>query len=165
MSLESEIKNLTAAIQANTAAVNALLQSGQSTIQANAQQVVAVTAAAVAPAPAVVTTPAVQSAPVSVTVTNPVASQPVVAATPVTTPAVQMPTPPVFQAPTAAVPDGLPFSDAAGVMAYTMEKYGKLGKDKGAKIQDVLTALGLTLITDLKPEQYAHFYAGVEAIQ
>ncbi len=171
MSLESKIELLIKAVEANTAAIVA---SG-TCVKTNAEAVVAVTQAAVttpvaavaapvaAVAAPVVTAPLVQAAPVSVPVVNPVVSQPVAAVQP-TTP-VQMPAAPTFAQPAAPAPTGLPFNDAASVMAYTVSKYGTLGKDKGAKIQDVLTALGCTTLTDLKPEQYPHYYAGVEAIQ
>ena len=164
MSLESKIDALIKAVEANTAAIVA---SG-TCVKTNAEAVVAVTQAAVvtqaehaALAAPVVTAPLVQAAPVSVPVVNTVVSQPVAAVMP-TTP-VQMPATPTFTQP--AAPTGLPFNDAAGVMAYTVSKYGTLGKDKGAKIQDVLSGLGCNTLTDLKPEQYPHYYAGVEAIQ
>jgi hypothetical protein len=161
MSLESKIELLIKAVEANTAAIAASSTFVSGTcVKTNAESVVAVTHAAVA-AP-VVTAPLVQSvAPVS-TVVSPTTNAPVQH---IDVPAaVTMPATPTFtqQAP---APTGLPFNDAASVMAYTVSKYGTLGKDKGAKIQDVLTALGCTTLTDLKPDQYPHYYAGVEAIQ
>jgi hypothetical protein len=161
MSLESNILALIKAVEANTAAI---IASGNC-VQTNAEAVVAVTQATMAPSVATntVTVPLAQTAPVSVPVVNPVVSQPVAAVQPTTH--VQMPATPTFQQPATPAPTGLPFSDAASVMAYTVSKYGTLGKDKGAKIQDVLTALGCNTLTDLKPEQYPHYYAGVEAIQ
>jgi hypothetical protein len=147
MSLESKIESLIKAVEANTAAIVASSTFASGTcVKTNAEAVVAVTQAAVT-AP-VVTAPLVQAAPVSVPVVNPI----------------QMPTTPTFTQ-HAPAPTGLPFNDAASVMAYTVGKYNTLGKDKGAKIQDVLTALGCNTLTDLKPEQYPHYYAGVEAIQ
>lgn len=50
-------------------------------------------------------------------------------------------------------------------MQYVMAKYKALGPVKGGMIQSVLTSLGVTNINEVKPEQYAAFHAGVEAIQ
>jgi hypothetical protein len=161
MSLESKIELLIKAVEANTAAIAASSTFVSGTcVKTNAESVVAVTQAAVDTP--VVTAPLVQSvAPVS-TVVSATTSAPV---QPINVPAaVTMPATPTFTQPAAAAPTGLPFNDAASVMAYTVSKYGTLGKDKGAKIQDVLTALGCTTLTDLKPEQYPHYYAGVEAL-
>lgn len=95
----------------------------------------------------------------------PAASAPVVVA-----PA--MPAPPSFAAapvaaPMAPTPTGpaAPFSNAQGLMAYTMESYKAMGPEKGAKIQQVLTSMGYANINDIKPEQYGQFYAGVESIK
>lgn len=99
----------------------------------------------VAPAPAVV--PAA------------VVSAPVVAAAPI------MPPPPVFaSAPTPAA-NALPFSDANTLVAYVMGVYRQIGAAKGAGIQNVLTSLGASNLTDVKPEQYAAFHAGIEALK
>ena len=150
MSLESNILALIKAVEANTAAIVGT--------QAKAAPVVAPVVAAPVVAAPVVAAPAPVAAAVQM---HPVAT-PVVVAAPA---AVQMPAAPTFAQPAAPAPTGLPFNDAASVMAYTVSKYGTLGKDKGAKIQDVLTALGCNTLTDLTPEQYPHYYAGVEAIQ
>ena len=106
-----------------------------------------------APAPAVVST-APPAAPV------PVATPaPVVDAAPI------MPPPPVFaSAPTPAA-NALPFSDANTLVSYVMGVYRQIGAAKGAGIQNVLTSLGASNLTDVKPEQYAAFHAGIEALK
>ena len=111
--------------------------------------------APVAAAPAVVPqAPAPTAPPV------PVATQaPVVI--PVFT-AAAMPPPPVFAAPPAGA---LPFSDSASLVSYVMGVYKAIGPTKGAGIQNVLTSLGVVNLTDVKPEHYAAFYAGVEALK
>ena len=107
----------------------------------------------VAPAPAVV-----PAAPVAAPV--PVATPaPVVVAAPV------MPPPPVFaSAPTPAA-NALPFSDSTSLVSYVMGVYRQIGAAKGAGIQNVLTSLGASNLTDVKPEQYAAFHAGIEALK
>lgn len=138
MSLETEIKNLTAAVIALTAK----LESSN-----------------VAPAAPVVQAPApvVEPAPVATPVAEPV---PMVA-----TP--QMPAAPSFQppAPQAATPTGAPFSDPKGLIDYVMGAYKALGPQKGAQIQSVLTGLGYANINDVKPEHYGQLFAGVEALK
>jgi hypothetical protein len=105
----------------------------------------------VAPAPAVVST-APPAAPIPVA-----PPAPVVAAAPV------MPPPPVFV--TGLSANALPFSDANTLVAYVMGVYRQIGAAKGAGIQNVLTSLGASNLTDVKPEQYAAFHAGIEALK
>jgi hypothetical protein len=100
------------------------------------------------------------------------------AAAPVAAPAVAaMPAPPTFTAaqplppvgPSSAAafmsPTGAPFTDPQGLMNYTMAAYQEMGATKGAAIQQVLASLGHANMNDVKPEQYAQFYAGVEALK
>jgi hypothetical protein len=77
-----------------------------------------------------------------------------------------MPPPPSFVTPVAApVQAGVPFTDAKGLLDYVMGSYKAMGAAKGAGIQGVLTSLGLANINDVKPEQYAALYAGVESLK
>lgn len=136
MSLEAKIEDLTAAIHALVAAM------GQRPVQA----------ATVAPAPVAAPVPA---------------PAPVVAA-PVAAPAPVMPPPPTFSAPPVAAPAApaaAPFTDQKSLITYVMGAYSALGPQKGAQIQTVLTSLGCTNINDVKPEQYAALFAGVEALK
>lgn len=99
------------------------------------------------------------------------------AAAPVAPPAAAMPAPPTFTAaqplppvgPSSAAafmsPTGAPFTDPQGLMNYTMAAYQEMGATKGAAIQQVLASLGHANMNDVKPEQYAQFYAGVEALK
>lgn len=57
-----------------------------------------------------------------------------------------------------------PLNTPNDVMQYCAHKYSVLGPAKGAQMQAVLTALGHATLNTLKPEQYAEFYAKVEAI-
>jgi hypothetical protein len=136
MSLEAKIEDLTTAIHALVAAM------GQRPVQA----------ATVAPAPVAAPVPA---------------PAPVVAA-PVAAPAPVMPPPPTFSAPPVAAPAApaaAPFTDQKSLITYVMGAYSALGPQKGAQIQTVLTSLGCTNINDVKPEQYATLFAGVEALK
>lgn len=99
---------------------------------------------------------------------------PVVApvAAPVAPQATVMPAPPTFTTPPPApapvappAPTGAPFTDPQGLMNYTMAAYQEMGATKGAAIQQVLASLGHANMNDVKPEQYAQFYAGVEALK
>lgn len=93
---------------------------------------------------------------------------PVVAAQP----APAMPAPPVFTPPPAPAPapapiqaPGVPFTDGAGLIKYTMDAYQTMGAAKGAKIQGILQSLGATNINDVRADQYPQFYAQVEALK
>lgn len=135
MSLELKIEALTAAVVALTAK----LEAGNVAVAAPVAQ-------AAEPAPVVA---------------------PVVAApAPVVAPAPAMPAPPTFVAPAPApAPTGAPFSDGKGLIEYVMASYKALGPQKGAAIQNVLTSLAYTNISDVKPEHYAALYQGVEALK
>ena len=108
-----------------------------------------------------------QSAPAPVAAAPAPVQQPI--APPVATaPAPTMPPPPVFAMPAAPAPAAAPtapFSDAKGLLSYVMASYTALGAAKGAQIQNVLTSLGVANINDVKPEQYAALFAGVEALK
>lgn len=144
MSLETEIKNLTAAVVALTAK----LESNN-----------------VAPAAPVVQSPAPVAAPVTMTVTTPEPG-PVGSSAPVTAPAPVMPAAPTFVAPAPApAASGAPFTDPKGLIDYVMGAYKALGAAKGAQIQGVLTQLGYQNINDVKPEHYGALFTGVEAMK
>ena len=139
MSLELEIKNLTAAVAALTAKIEGIN---------------------VAPAAPVAQAPAPVAAPVTVTVTTPTPA-------PVAAPAPVMPAAPSFvaPAPVAAPAAGTPFNDPKGLLEYVMGAYKALGAEKGQQIQGVLTSMGYQNINDVKPEHYAQLHAGVEALK
>jgi hypothetical protein len=95
----------------------------------------------------------------------------VMPALPVFTPAAPIPTalvmdtpvPVAVAAPTPAVAS--PFSDKNAMMDFVMTSYRALGAEKGAKIQDVLTAIGYKNINDVPVEKWADLKAGVEALK
>lgn len=106
-----------------------------------------------------------RAAPTVAAAPAPVAVAPTPAPAPVALPVVAMPAPPTFTAPPVAAPTAAPFSDAKGLMDYVMSAYKALGPQKGASIQQVLTGLGVSTINEVKPEQYAALFAGVEALK
>lgn len=112
----------------------------------------AVTAAAVVPA--TVTPVSVMPAP-----PFPAASVPApIAPAPVSTPVAPV-------APVSAPSSDAPFTEAKGMMKYVMDSYQALGQEKGARIQNVLSGMGVKNINDVTPAMYGALYAGVEALK
>ena len=96
------------------------------------------------------------------------ASVPAPPVVPAPAPAPTMPAPPSFLAPvppTAAPAVVVPFSDAKGLLDYTMASYQILGAEKGAKIQGIFNHLGYAQITDIQPQHYLAFFSQVEALK
>ncbi len=143
MSLESKIESLTASVDRLILVVAQLNQN-----PAPAAQAIPPIVAAVAP-PVVQAPPPVLPTTAAATAPSPV-----------------MPPLPVFTAPAAPVaPAGVPFSDGKGLIAFVMDAYKAMGAAKGAKIQDVLTGVGIRNINDAQPGHYPAIYAGVEALK
>ena len=99
-------------------------------------------------------------APVKAPIETP-APAPVVEAAPV------MPAAPTFEPVVEAAPAGnaAPFTDGKGLIDYVMTIYKELGPEKGAKIQGVLTEMGLQNVNELRPTEYDAFYSKVEALK
>lgn len=77
-----------------------------------------------------------------------------------------MPAAPTFEPPAPAAPaGGAPFTDGKGLIDYVMTIYKELGPEKGAKIQGVLTEMGLQNVNELRPTEYDAFYSKVEALK
>ena len=145
MSLEAKIEALTVAVANLTQVIVKIEAAG---MQGNAPSATPVPAPVVTPtAPAPAPTPAAAS-PSNVMPPPPSFAPPVA--------------PPVAAAP---APTGVPFNDAKGLMAYVMASYQTLGPQKGAQIQTVLSGLGVQNINDVKPEQYAALYNGIEQLK
>lgn len=147
MSLEQKIEQLTKAVEALTA----VMQNQVASAPVQQGPMITTTPPVVQQAPA----PIAQPAPVQQAAPAPVATAPA------------MPAPPTFApaAPVQTAPAGVPFNDGKSLIEYVMARYKQLGPEKGAQIQNVLTGLGYQNINDIKPEHYAQFHAGVEAIQ
>ena len=78
-----------------------------------------------------------------------------------------MPAAPTFEPVVEATPAGnaAPFTDGKSLIDYVMTVYKELGPEKGAKIQGVLTELGLQNVNELRPTEYDAFYTKVEALK
>ena len=106
---------------------------------------------------------------------DPVPSKPTPVKAPIETPAPApvveaapvMPAAPTFEPVVEAAPAGnaAPFTDGKGLIDYVMTIYKELGTEKGAKIQGVLTEMGLQNVNELRPPEYDAFYAKVEALK
>lgn len=98
---------------------------------------------------------------------EPQQSQPAPAPQAAPAPQQQAPAP---QQQAAAHQGDVPFSDASGLVQYTMKKYREYKEsgtelEKGAKIQQVMKGLGYENINEIQPEHFVEYYNGVEAIQ
>ena len=83
---------------------------------------------------------------------------------PAPVPAAPVPAAPApVPAPAAAV--ATPFPNNETLMQYAQRKYKELGAVKGASIQTVLESLGAKGVNQLSPDNYAAFFAQMEAIQ
>ena len=76
-----------------------------------------------------------------------------------------MPAAPTFEPVVEAVAGKAPFTDGKGLIDYVMSAYKEMGAEKGAKIQGVLTELGLQNVNELRPAEYDVFFAKVEALK
>ena len=80
-------------------------------------------------------------------------------------PAVLMPAAPTFEPVVEAAGKAAPFTDGKGLIDYVMTAYKEMGAEKGAKIQGVLTEMGLQNVNELRPTEYDAFYTKVEALK
>lgn len=114
------------------------------------------------------------AAPIAAAVAAPVAA---LVATPVAAPAVTIsavaapaPVAAPMVAPAMFAPTAMPaavtgvYADHAAMLAAVMASYKALGPIKGAKIQDILTSVGVVNINEVKPEHYAAIQAGLAAL-
>lgn len=79
--------------------------------------------------------------------------------------AVAMPPPPSFTAAPVVTGPVAPFNDPRGMIQYVTEAYRTMGPEKGAKIQNVISSLGVQNINDIQAEHYGALFAGVEALK
>lgn len=83
-----------------------------------------------------------------------------------TLPVVAAPTvPTVTLAPVVASPSDCPIKDAKSLMDYVMGAYKALGPQKGAAIQGVLNSIGCQAINEVRADQYAALFAGIEGLK
>ena len=58
-----------------------------------------------------------------------------------------------------------PFTTQQDLFTYTTQAYQAMGAEKGQRIMQILSGLGIQNLNDLKPEQYGTFYQHVEALK
>lgn len=175
MSLESEIQNLTAAVE-NLAFIikqSAVIhgnRSGKTLQQIDKEEHDKNLYAPLR------TDDEVKGVTVTQTEAPPAVSVPAV---PIAAQSVQMPGLPTFAPPPVVVGSvsgvaqfthgKAPFSDAKGLMDYLMKSYTELNTKKGAeyaaKIQDVMKTLGAGAVNEVTPDKYDALFAGVEALK
>ena len=143
MSLENNLASIAKSLELIAAALTQ--KNANPTPVAAPAQPVSVPVAAV-PAPVAVVAPVMPALPAF--------QAPVPVVTPVPAPVVA----PV-QAPTP------PFADKNAMMDWIMTSYRALGAEKGAKIQDVLTAIGYKNINDVPVEKWAELKASVDGLR
>ena len=76
-----------------------------------------------------------------------------------------MPAAPTFEPVVEVAGKAAPFTDGKGLIDYVMTAYKEMGAEKGAKIQGVLTEMGLQNVNELRPTEYDAFYTKVEALK
>ena len=143
MSIESDLSSIAQSLKT---IADAMIQRTAVSYEVKAPAPIA--AAVAAPVAALVATPAV-------TISAVAAPAPVAA--PVAAPAMFAP---------AAMPAAVTgvYADHAAMLAAVMASYKALGPIKGAKIQDILTSVGVSNINEVKPEHYAAIQAGLAAL-
>ena len=107
----------------------------------------------------------VESAPVIVKAEKPAPVVEAPAPAPVVEAAPVMPAAPTFEPVVEAAVGKAPFTDGKGLIDYVMTAYKEMGAEKGAKIQGVLTEMGLQNVNELRPTEYDAFYTKVEALK
>ena len=76
-----------------------------------------------------------------------------------------MPAAPTFEPVATAPVSNCPITDGKSLIDYVMTAYKEMGAEKGAGIQNVLVEMGLTNVNEVRPTEYATFFAKVEALK
>ena len=58
-----------------------------------------------------------------------------------------------------------PITNGKELMDFVMSAFKAMGPEKGARIQEVLQSIGCAAINEVRPDQYAALYAGIEALK
>ena len=157
--MKSEILVIAEAILANTQVLKMLVEKLPAAAQAEVAK--AVNPPAAEPMKATVTTVPASESPVTVPVAvpnvqpAPIPVAPVVVAAPAPAPV----------AVATVSPSDCPIKSPKDLMDYVMASYKALGSEKGAMIQGVLNSIGCAAINEVRPDQYAALYAGVEGLK
>lgn len=76
-----------------------------------------------------------------------------------------MPPLPAFVAPVEPPKPAAPFADPKGMIEYVTNAYKAMGPQRGALIQNVITACGVQNINEITPDKYGTLYQGIEALR
>ena len=140
-----------ATIEQNLTSIAASLQVMVQILQNQKHEPTASPAAPVVPAPA----PAAPVAP-------PVVAAPVVA--PVSPPAPVAAIVPPAPPPAPAAPTGAP-TTIGDLQKYVMQTYTELGPEKGASIQGIITACGVSNINEINAAHFGYIFEQVERLK
>ena len=80
-------------------------------------------------------------------------------------PKVEAPIPAVVIAPVVVPVTTCPITNGKELMDYVMTSFKALGPEKGARIQEVLNGIGCAAINEVRADQYAALYAGIEGLK
>ena len=103
---------------------------------------------------------------VPVLIPTPVAVQPAPTPTaPAPAPTINLVPTPAAPAPVTVSPSDCPIKDGKTLMETMMALYKELGPQKGAAIQGVLKSVGCEAVNEVRPDQYAAIWAGLQALK
>ncbi len=150
--MKSEILVIAEAILANTQILKLLLDKLPDAVKAEVAHAVNQVTPVAAPAPVVAAKKPVEvEIPVLVPAKVEAAPIPAVVITPVV----------ISAAPVATCP----ITNGKELMDFVMSAFKSMGPEKGARIQEVLQSIGCAAINEVRPDQYAALYAGIEALK
>ena len=153
--MKSEILVIAEAILANTQILRILLDKLPDAVKAE----VAAKVEQVTPVAAPVVTPVKKPVEVEIPVLIPSKVVEVPAPIPVAV------TPVPVVVPVAVTSATCPITNGKELMDYVMSSFKSLGSEKGARIQEVLNGIGCAAINEVRADQYAALYAGIEALK
>lgn len=148
--MKSEILVIAEAILANTQILKLLLDKLPDAVKAEVAHAVNQVTPVAAPVVAA-KKPVEVEIPVLVPAKVEAAPIPAVVITPVVVPAAPVAT--------------CPITNGKELMDFVMSAFRSMGPEKGARIQEVLQSIGCAAINEVRPDQYAALYAGIEALK
>lgn len=148
--MKSEILVIAEAILANTQILKLLLDKLPDAVKAEVAHAVNQVTPVAAPVVAA-KKPVEVEIPVLVPAKVEAAPIPAVVITPVVIPAAPVAT--------------CPITNGKELMDFVMSAFKSMGPEKGARIQEVLQSIGCAAINEVRPDQYAALYAGIEALK
>lgn len=148
--MKSEILVIAEAILANTQILKLLLDKLPDAVKAEVAHAVNQVTPVAAPVVAA-KKPVEVEIPVLVPAKVEAAPIPAVVITPVVVPAAPVAT--------------CPITNGKELMDFVMSAFKSMGPEKGARIQEVLQSIGCAAINEVRPDQYAALYAGIEALK